>query len=260
MNGWLLFFLTILILLLPLWLTPDATRRRNRRPKPEIHGILSVFHTVIRAYCAIQHRLRVVGPVLLPEQGPAILIANHTCMIDHLVLQSGCPRVLGFMIAREYYEWPPIHWICSWIGCIPVNRNGQDLSAIRAGLRAIEEGRVVPIFPEGKITPKSGRELGEIRPGAAFLAIRAGVPVIPAYIRGTPESNEIVPSLLTPSRAVVTFGPPIDLSDIDRGQSGDRDAQAEVSRRFLQAFLELKARSGRTQSECSFQSTEACAV
>ena len=128
--------------------------------------------------------------------------------------------MLGFMIAKEYYDWPLIHPACKLVGCIPVNRDGRDLQATRAALRVLKGGRVLPIFPEGRITPTSGRELGEFLPGAAFIAVRAGVPVIPAYIRGTPETNQIGPSLSTPSRAYVTFGNPIDLSDVHPSSGG----------------------------------------
>jgi len=124
-----------------------------------------------------------------------------------------------------------------------VKRDGRDVQAIRAALRALGDGRVLVIFPEGRITPSSGRVLGPILPGAAYVAIRAGVPVIPAYIRGTPETNEIGESLKTPSQAVVTFGDPIDLTEFEPGQAGDKVVQAEVSRRFLQVFLDLQARS-----------------
>ena len=150
------------------------------------------MHWMVVVYW-LWHRLKTNGWARLPDSGPAILIANHTCGIDHLVLQAGCRRVLGFMIAREYYDWPLIHWFCKRVGCIPVNRDGRDIYATRAALRALKEGRVLPIFPEGQITPSSGRVLGPMRPGAAFLAIRSGVPVIPAYIRGTPETNQMDP-------------------------------------------------------------------
>ena len=91
--------------------------------------------------------------------GPAILISNHTCGIDHMLLQSRSRRLLGFMVAREYYEWKWIHWICKYIGCIPVNRDGRDFAATRAAMRALKAGRVLPIFPEGHIVPASGRRL-----------------------------------------------------------------------------------------------------
>jgi 1-acyl-sn-glycerol-3-phosphate acyltransferase len=241
MSSLVLLALAVLLLLLPSILLPVGKRAFGPRPKPEIHGLNRLMHGLCIAYCALWHRLKTNGWAPLPETGGAILISNHTCGIDHLVLQSGCRRVLGFVIAREYYDWGLIHWFCKRVGCIPVNRDGRDLYAMRAALRALGEGRVVPIFVEGQITPAAGRELGELRPGAAYLALRAGVPVIPAYITGTPETNEIGPSLSTPSRAVVTFGPPIDLSDLDRDRAGDKAVQAEATCRFRNALLDLRA-------------------
>jgi 1-acyl-sn-glycerol-3-phosphate acyltransferase len=243
MNAWTLSFLAILVLVLPSIILPVRPWRGRQKPKPELDTPLKMMHWIMIAYCAVWYRLKTNGWAPLPESGPAILIANHTCGIDHMVLQSGCRRVLGFIIAREYYDWNLIHWFCKRVGCIPVNRDGRDLQAIRAALRALEGGRVVPIFPEGRITPSAGRELGEMLPGAAYLALRAGVPVYPAYIHGTPRTDQIGPSLRTPSHAFVTFGPPIDLSDFGRKDAGDREAQVEVSRRFRRALLNLKARA-----------------
>ena len=237
--------LTIVLLILPYIILPARPGLSGQQPQPEIHGILRPMHWMVIAYCALWHRLKTNGWAALPENGPAILIANHTCGIDHLVLQAGCRRVLGFIIAREYYDWSLIHWFCKRVGCVPVNRDGRDLQAIRAALRALASGHVLTTFPEGRITPSSGRELGPMLPGAAFLAVRAGVPVIPAYIRGTPETNQIGESLMTPSQAVVTFGDPIDLTDFKPNQAGEKAVQAEVSRRFLEAFLDLQARSRR---------------
>jgi 1-acyl-sn-glycerol-3-phosphate acyltransferase len=212
-------------------------------PAPEIRGYLTLLSWLNQFYCAVWHRLDSGGPAPLPDHGPAILIANHTCGIDHLVLQAGCRRVLGFMIAREYYE----HWLirpfCLILRCIPVRRDGRDLAATRAALRALEEGRVVPMFPEGRILPTSGRELGEGRPGVAFLALHARVPVVPAYISGTPETNDIVKSLVTPSRARVVYGAPIDLSDMPEKPPFDRAMLASVTRRMMDSIRALQVRA-----------------
>jgi 1-acyl-sn-glycerol-3-phosphate acyltransferase len=240
MTPWPLLLLAILLLSLPGFLHRETPRAGTRR---EVNGFLKVVHWVFQAYCALWHQLRTEGYAPLPEAGPAILIANHTCGIDHVLLQAASRRLLGFMIAREYYESPWLRGICSYIGCIPVNRDGRDLAAIRAALRALGEGRVLPIFPEGRIVPASGRRLGEMRPGSAYLAIRAGVPVVPAYIIGTPTTDEILESLATPSRARVVFGEPIDLSDIPPDRAGDKAVQAEVSARFQRALLALQARA-----------------
>jgi 1-acyl-sn-glycerol-3-phosphate acyltransferase len=177
----------------------------------------------------------------LPEHGPAILISNHTSSIDPIVLQATCRRVLGFLIAREFFENWAFRPMCRILGCIPVRRDGNDLVATRAALRALREGRVVPIFPEGRIVPTSGRELGEPRPGVAFIVLHARVPVIPAYIWGTPETDEIWKGLLAPSRARVVYGRPIDVADIAPEGPIDKAALAVVSERLMGAIHELRA-------------------
>ncbi len=243
MSGWALAFLTLTLLLLPWACDRASSPARRAGTKPEVHGFLRVAGVLNSVYCLVWHQLSTNGYAPLPEVGPAILISNHTCGIDHMLLQSKSRRLLGFMVAREYYEWKWIHWLCRYIGCIPVNRDGRDFAATRAAIRALKAGRVLPIFPEGHIVPASGRRLDPMKPGTAYLAIHARVPVIPAYIYGTPETNEIIESLMTPSRAKVIFGEPIDLSGIDRERAGDKEAQAEVSERFTQAFLTLQARA-----------------
>jgi 1-acyl-sn-glycerol-3-phosphate acyltransferase len=243
MSGWVLIFLAVTWLLVPGMCHRAANPGRRAPEQPEIHGFLHMLGFLNSSYCLLWHQLSIDGHAPLPEVGPAILISNHTCGIDHMLLQSKSRRLLGFMVAREYYEWPSIHWICKYIGCIPVNRDGRDFAATRTAMRALKAGRVLPIFPEGHIVPASGRRLDEMKPGTAYLAIHARVPVIPAYIFGTPETNEIIESLLTPSRAKVIFGEPIDLSDVGRERAGDKSAQAEVSDRFKQAFLALQLKA-----------------
>jgi 1-acyl-sn-glycerol-3-phosphate acyltransferase len=243
MSGWFLLLATAGILILPrLWL-PSPSGIKRQEPEPEIRGMLRLAAAINSLYCVVWHQLTTEETAPLPSTGPAILISNHTCGIDHLLLQAASRRVLGFMVAREYYEWRSINWLARIIGCIPVNRDGRDFAATRAALRALKAGRVLPIFPEGTIVPASGRQLGEMKPGTAYLAIHAQVPVIPAYIWGTPPTNEIIEAIVTPSHARVYFGAPIDLSDMNRESAGDKDVQAEVSRRFRDALLALRDRA-----------------
>ena len=234
MSPWILLLSAALIVLAAWALMPRPG------PAPEIHGGLRLLWWLDRAYCTVWHHLETDAPAALPEHGPALLIANHTCGVDPLLLQAGCRRVLGFVIAQEIYDYWLFHPICKLIDCIPVRRDGHDLAATRGALRALKEGRVVPIFPEGKIIPTSGRTLGEGKPGVAFLALRAGVPVIPAYICGTPPTNQIWKALRTPSKARVLYGPPIDLSDIPADRTGDRAVLLAVTQRLMDAIAALR--------------------
>ncbi|WP_165065776.1 lysophospholipid acyltransferase family protein [Paludisphaera rhizosphaerae] len=244
MSAWTLIVLTAALLLVPALLRPGRpASRRAAYWVGDIEVGLVPLWWLGRTYCRVWHRLPFEGWAPLPDAGPAILIANHTCCIDHLLLQARCQRLLGFIIAREMYELPLVHRFCVRTGCIPVDRDGRDIRATRAALRALEEGRVLPVFPEGRITPESGRALGPMRSGAAFLAVRSGAPVVPAFISGTPATIDIGPSLWRPSRSRVLFGPPIDLSDFHPDQAADKEVLAQVCRRFDAAFRELQARS-----------------
>ncbi len=231
---------SIVLLTLPWLLLPQS------RPKPEIHGYLRFLWWLNQLYCHVMHRLEVENEAPLPTIGSAILIANHTCGIDHLILQAGSRRVLGFIVAQEFYNFWVYHPFCVAISCIPVKRDGRDQVAIRAALRALKDGRVVPIFPEGRINPTSGREFHDAKPGAAFIALHSDAPVIPAYIRGTPPTNEIGPSLKTPSHAKLRFGPPIDLSDLRNSESSHDRERAnlhEATERMMAALRDLRDRS-----------------
>jgi 1-acyl-sn-glycerol-3-phosphate acyltransferase len=230
-------WLTVALLFLPWVLLPGPAQR------PEIHGGLRLLWWLNALYCAIMHRLDSGGPAPLPAHGPAILISNHTCSIDNLILQAGCRRVLGFLIAQEFYDFWLFHPLCVLLGCIPVKRDGHDLAATRAALRALAQGRVLPIFPEGRILPMSGQEIAEGKSGAAFIALHAQVPVIPAYIRGTPRTNNVFKALVTPSRSKVIYGQPIDLSEELTAEPIDKAIVASVTRKLMAAIEALRARS-----------------
>ena len=80
--------------------------------------------------------------------------------------------------------------------------------------------------------------------------------MIPAYIRGTPPTDQIGESLITPSHSRVTFGQPIDLSMYNRHQAGDKEVQAEVSRLFRQALLELRDQGLPAEHEAKTRETQ----
>jgi 1-acyl-sn-glycerol-3-phosphate acyltransferase len=244
MSLWLPLCLSAILLVLPRVLRPPTA------PTWEFRGFLAFLWYLNAAYCTLVHRLE-AEPSTLPASGPAILIANHTCNIDHFLLQAGNGRKLGFMIAREFYDFWAFHPFCKMIGCIPVNRDGRDLSATRAALRALEEGKVVPVFPEGRILPTSGRELGEGKPGVAYIALRAKVPVVPAYIWGAPPSKKFLVSFSSPSETRIFYGPPIDPSEFGEGEGRDdeRAAIARATERLMGALRDLRDRALREDAD-----------
>src|SRR5204862_6211435 len=121
--------------------------------------------------------------------------------------QSLRQRLIVWMMANEYYDLKFLNGFYRLLEAIPVSRGGRDLSATRAALRALENGRVVGIFPEGRTEPSL--DLLPFQTGVALLAIKANVPVYPAYLDGTQRNQEMVPAVLFRNRATLTFGPAV---------------------------------------------------
>ena len=137
-------------------------------------------------------------------------------------------------MAKEYYDVRSLAWVYKTVGAIPVARSGRDLTATRLALRALEAGRILGVFPEGKIAPTL--ELLPFQTGVALMAIKAGVPVYPAYLDGTQRGKEMVPAVLIPRRAMLRFGPPV---PIDRS-STSREALEGQTRRIRDAIEGLQ--------------------
>src|SRR5262245_22322604 len=131
--------------------------------------------------------LRVTGVEHLPSSGPFIVAANHHNYVDGVVLAVAVPRPIAFLVMPRVFNASPLHPpFHRRIGSIPVNLERPDPGAIKRVLRVLEDGRVVGIFPEGPFS-REGR-LVSGQPGVAMIALRSGMPVVPAAIAGTYEA------------------------------------------------------------------------
>ena len=186
----------------------------------------------------VYHRVEVLRPPRLPQRGPAILVCNHVSALDPLLIQSVCRRVVTWMMASEYYDAPGIGWVFRTVEAIPVDRSGRDLTATRAALRALAAGRIVGIFPEGRI--ETDHELLPFQTGVALMAIKTRVPVYPAYLDGTQRGKEMVPALLIPNQARLAFGPAVEFAR----SSTSREALEQATEKIRIAVEDLKQECG----------------
>jgi len=190
------------------------------------------------AFSRIYHELDVLSPQRLPRKGGGILVCNHASGLDPLLIQSVCKRMIIWMMAKEYYDLWPMSMVFHSVDAIPVDRAGRDSSATRAALRALNEGRILGVFPEGRIP--TTRELFPFQTGVALLAARTKVPIFPAYLDGTQRGKEMVPAFAFPNHATIRFGPPLFLARED----GEREGVIAATERIRNAVYALAARQG----------------
>ena len=141
--------------------------------------------------------------------GGAILVANHRSSVDPFFVQLSAGRRVHWMVAREYCENMVSGPLLRALQVIPTNRSGMDTKATRRAIRLASHGKLVGMFPEGRLN-HTRDPLVSIRPGAALVAMRAGVPLIPLYIEGSPYRREVWSPLAMPAQVTITFGQPID--------------------------------------------------
>ena len=128
-------------------------------------------------------RFRVEGTEHVPRRGAVLVVCNHLHNLDPVLLAAAFPRPLHFMAKIELFSVPVVRFLISRVGAFPVDRGKADRWAIRRAEAALAQGIAVGIFPEG--TRSASRALKEALPGAALLALRSGVPVIPMVVIGS---------------------------------------------------------------------------
>jgi 1-acyl-sn-glycerol-3-phosphate acyltransferase len=205
---------------------------------PDDTFFLACLRAVATVYARVLHRARFVGTSSdpLPESGAGILVANHLSGVDPVILSIVTKRRVKFLMAREYYETPVLHGMVRRIGCIPVNRDGRDLGATKAAIRALRQGEIVGIFPQGGI--REAESSLEGKSGVALLALRTGAPVYPFRVEGSPNVHSVLRAALSPSRITVRSGPPLRFSAPEGGKPTRRELE-EVTARILDAVAAI---------------------
>jgi 1-acyl-sn-glycerol-3-phosphate acyltransferase len=132
------------------------------------------------------YRLRKEGLENIPDEGPAVLVCNHVSFVDALVIAAGCPRPIRFVMDHNIFRTPILNFVFRTAKAIPIASAKEDPQALEHAYdevaKALTDGDLVGIFPEGKIT-HSG-EINEFKPGIKRIVERTPVPVIPLALRG----------------------------------------------------------------------------
>ena len=143
--------------------------------------VYSVIYPIIWIFMRIIHPWKAVGVDNIPE-GAAVICGNHTTLGDplYVVCAMGGKRQTHVMAKAEVMKWPVIGFLLKKAGIIGVNRGKSDMAAVKECLKVLRGGEKLLMFPEG--TRVREGQVSEVQTGAAMLATRTGVPLVPVYI------------------------------------------------------------------------------
>lgn len=221
--------------------------RRRVPSSAEMGRRWMVFRSILIGLTRVLWRVEVVHRERLPRVGACVIAPSHRSYTDWLMVGCITRRPLHFMAKAELWKAPRIGRFLNWVGTFPVDREIPDRAALRASTEALQQGDLLVIFPEG--TTREGPLVEEVQEGAAFLALRAGVSIVPVGIAGTAAilgKGQKRPRFFRP--VVVVVGNPIAVevpggrvrrSDIANFSEQAREA---IQRCFDEAEARLAAR------------------
>ena len=128
-------------------------------------------------------RGRIYGAEKVPKSGTAIVVSNHASYFDPPIISNSMGRPVAFMAKEELFKVPVLKNAIKLYGAYPVDRDGSDRAAIRSAIKALNAGWLTGVFLEGTRT-KDGR-ITNPKLGAALIAAKAQVPLIPVSLWGT---------------------------------------------------------------------------
>lgn len=170
-----------------------------------------VVYLIVRLLIWLFIELKVYGRDNLPVSEPFLLVVNHLGDADPIIGLAIVGTKLEGLSKIELYNYPVIGWLMNNYGVIWVHRGQPDRKAIRIALQLFDDGKAVGIAPEGRESTTGALENGTS--GAAYLAIKGNVPIVPMTFIGT-ENKIIYKNLLKlkKSKVRVTIGKPFQLS------------------------------------------------
>jgi len=178
---------------------------------------------LIRAAATVLGRVRVIGAEHIPAEGAFVLAPVHRSNIDFALTAIVTRRQMRYMGKDSIWKSKALGRFVSMLGAFPVHRGAADRESLRVTTEVIDGGSPVVMFPEG--TRRSGPTVEDLFDGPAYVAARAGVPIVPMGIGG---SERVLPKgakLPKRSRLVLVIGPVI---EPPRRTAGRRVPRSEV--------------------------------
>lgn len=187
----------------------------------------------------LNFKRKVFGRENVPARGAFILASNHASYIDPLILGTAlpCGKWLNYLAKKDLFEKPLTAWYLRKIHAMPLDRNG-DIAAIKTVVKLLKSGKSILLFPEG--TRSKDGKLQPAKPGIGFIAAKANVPVLPAYIEGSYDAMPAGKKSVKKGSSINVFiGKPIQFDSID---NKDKNLYQQISDQIMHSIAHLKSK------------------
>jgi 1-acyl-sn-glycerol-3-phosphate acyltransferase len=203
------------------------------------------FYVVVRNIIATFWRSRVIDAHNIPRTGAYVLAPVHRSNIDTLLACTVTRRRLRYMGKDSLWKNRLAGWILSALGGFPVSRGTADREAFKRGIAVLQTGEPLVLFPEGE--RKSGPVVQPLFDGAVYMAVKAGVPIVPVGIGGSERAMPKGSKMIKPTKCVLLVGTPIAVPQSESGRasrSAVKDMSQELHSELQRLFDRAQALAG----------------
>lgn len=199
--------------------------------------IYNIFYNLAKLLARCFFAMRVIHPERMIEEGPLILAVNHSSYFDPPLAGICSRRGVYYLARKSLSKWPFFGPLFPAMNNIFVERDGNDMSALREVMKKLQEGNGVVLFPEG--TRSKDGHLQPGRAGIGFIIAKTLAPVLPMRIFGAYEAFPKGSRGLRCTRITVVIGEPLYFTREDVGR-GDRETYQRLSDRVMAAIAALE--------------------
>ncbi|WP_414697564.1 lysophospholipid acyltransferase family protein [Peptacetobacter sp. AB845] len=182
--------------------------------------------SVLRLFCKVFFKYEVIGIENVPLEGNVIIAANHKSNLDPIfVASSMTTREVAAVAKKELFDHKILGFILKKLNTIPIDRENTGISTVKQILRAIKDGYVLGLFPEG--TRVKGKEFGQAKAGLSLFASKGKANVVPISVISTYKLF---------SRVKIYIGEPIDMSQYFKAKLTNEDHE-RISEEVMQVII-----------------------
>jgi cytidylate kinase len=192
--------------------------KKDRNPCAAMRLCYGISHVLVQAVFRIVFGLRIYGRENMQYRENFIFASNHLSYADPLVVGGSLPREVYFLAKKELFRNRIFGGLIRTYHAIPVDREDIERSTMKRILERLSSGASILMFPEG--TRSRTGEIGPLKPGLGFTAIRSGVSIVPVHVTG---SNHLARCVLRQERLEVRIGPPIRIAPGAHTEDRKRD-------------------------------------
>lgn len=214
----------------------------GERAAPALGPVARLMYKVLRAaifaVARVWLRLEVRGAEHIPATGGFIISPGaHRSNLDTPLLSAVTRRTLRYMGKEGLWRVPGLAWFLTALGGFPVQRGLVDREALHRGEEVLLRGEPLVVFPEG--TRKHGPIIDDVKDGAAFLACRTGLPIVPVGMGGTERALGKGARWIRPTKVVLIVGQPLLPPPRQPGERVKRSQVRQLTEDLRQRLQEL---------------------